>query len=617
MKKTRIEDIILVLLGAAFIAYFAAKIAPYISGGLVHVVNNFSLTFEDPFRFSIVPDTGRTVFIALLFYALLILAQVSMRRNTRDGEEYGAEKWATKSELKRYQSKTEKENKILSENIQFSINDRDHFKNTNICIVGGSGTGKTRYYAKPNIMQANANYIVLDPKGELLEDTGAFLKSEGYKIKVLNLNELQKSSHYNPFKYIESEDEVQSLVNNLWKNTTPKEAKSNDPFWDNNAQSLLKALMFLLVDEAPRSEQNFGMIMDLLLDGSVVEGQDSPLDKIFEELEEENPHSLAFKYYRSYKPNPVKTKQNINQTLSSRIEKFILPSLRNLTSYDDIDLEEIGSEEKVALFCITPENDTSYNFIIGMLYTQLFQKLYNKADREYGGRLPRPVHFIMDEFANVVLPDNFTNLLSTMRSKYISCSIILQNLTQLKSLYKEDWETITGNCSVFMFLGGQEKTTLEYVSSLLGKETIDTTTTGDSKSYQSSSSSKNYQRTGRELLTPAELRRMDNRKCVVIIQGSRPAKDNKYNLATHSNYSKIKDGGGNGYNLSIVPTILKIGIDSVQAEAKIFDQNALEEFAKQAVVINSDEINNMIDLKEAESEIKQKAEYIKNLQDSE
>ncbi|MDK8275397.1 VirD4-like conjugal transfer protein, CD1115 family, partial [Varibaculum cambriense] len=546
MKKIRVEDVLLVLLGAIFVSYMAIKLAPYMDGGLVYVVNNFSNAFVEPLRFKIVPNTVKTVSVFLLFYFLFILAQVSMRRNTRDGEEYGSEQWATRAELKQYQAKNQMGNKILSENIMYSINDRDHYKNTNICIVGGSGTGKTRYYAKPNIMQANANYIVLDPKGELLENTGAFLESEGYKIKVLNLNELNKSNHYNPFAYIESEDEVQALVNNLWKNTTPRESKSNDPFWDNNAQSLLKALMFLLVDEALPSEQNFGMVMDLLLDGSVVEDQDSLLDKVFEELEEEKPHSLAVKYYRSYKPNPVKTKQNINQTLSSRIEKFILPSLRNLTAYDDINLEEIGSEEKVALFCITPENDTSYNFVIGMLYTQLFQKLYNKADREYGGRLPRPVHFIMDEFANVVLPDNFTNLLSTMRSKYISCSIILQNLTQLKSLYKEDWETITGNCSVFMFLGGQEKTTLDYVTSLLGKETIDTTTTGDSKSYQNTSSSRNYQRTGRELLTPAELRRMDNKKCVVIIQGSRPAKDNKYNLEKHPNYSKITDGGGVG-----------------------------------------------------------------------
>lgn len=617
MKKIRVEDVLLVLLGAIFVSYMAIKLAPYMDGGLVYVVNNFSNAFVEPLRFKIFPNTVKTVSVSLLFYFLFILAQVSMRRNTRDGEEYGSEQWATKSELKQYQAKNQMDNKILSENIMYSINDRDHYKNTNICIVGGSGTGKTRYYAKPNIMQANANYIVLDPKGELLENTGAFLESEGYKIKVLNLNELNKSNHYNPFAYIESEDEVQALVNNLWKNTTPKESKSNDPFWDNNAQSLLKALMFLLVDEAPRSEQNFGMIMDLLLDGSVVEDQDSLLDKVFEELEEEKPHSLAVKYYRSYKPNPVKTKQNINQTLSSRIEKFILPSLRNLTAYDDINLEEIGSEKKVALFCITPENDTSYNFVIGMLYTQLFQKLYNKADREYGGRLPRPVHFIMDEFANVVLPDNFTNLLSTMRSKYISCSIILQNLTQLKSLYKEDWETITGNCSVFMFLGGQEKTTLDYVTSLLGKETIDTTTTGDSKSYQNTSSSRNYQRTGRELLTPAELRRMDNKKCVVIIQGSRPAKDNKYNLEKHPNYSKITDGGGVGYQLSIVPTILKADIEEIILEAKLFDDNSLEKFAENAIVISSDEINNMIDLKEAEAEIKEKAEYIKSLQASE
>lgn len=617
MKKIRVEDVLLVLLGAIFVSYMAIKLAPYMDGGLVYVVNNFSNAFVEPLRFKIVPNTVKTVSVSLLFYFLFILAQVSMRRNTRDGEEYGSEQWATKSELKQYQAKNQMDNKILSENIMYSINDRDHYKNTNICIVGGSGTGKTRYYAKPNIMQANANYIVLDPKGELLENTGAFLESEGYKIKVLNLNELNKSNHYNPFAYIESEDEVQALVNNLWKNTTPKESKSNDPFWDNNAQSLLKALMFLLVDEALPSEQNFGMVMDLLLDGSVVEDQDSLLDKVFEELEEEKPHSLAVKYYRSYKPNPVKTKQNINQTLSSRIEKFILPSLRNLTAYDDINLEEIGSEQKVALFCITPENDTSYNFVIGMLYTQLFQKLYNKADREYGGRLPRPVHFIMDEFANVVLPDNFTNLLSTMRSKHISCSIILQNLTQLKSLYKEDWETITGNCSVFIFLGGQEKTTLDYVTSLLGKETIDTTTTGDSKSYQNTSSSRNYQRTGRELLTPAELRRMDNKKCVVIIQGSRPAKDNKYNLEKHPNYSKITDGGGVGYQLSIVPTILKADIEEIIFEAKLFDDNSLEKFAENAIVISSDEINNMIDLKEAEAEIKEKAEYIKSLQASE
>jgi len=385
-------------------------------------------------------------------------------------------------------------------------------------------------------MQANTSFVILDPKGEILRDTGNLLKKKGYEIKVIDLINMEKSHCYNPFVYLQSDNDVQKLVTNIFKNTTPKGAQSQDPFWDQAAMMLLLALMFYLHYEAPKEEQNFPMVMEMLRYGEVKEDDDyyqSPLDELFDRLERRDENHIAVKYYRSYRSGSAKTLKSIQITLMSRLEKFNLTSLAGITQADEMELDKIG-EKKTAVFAVIPDNDSSFNFIIGMLYTQLFQQLYYCADFRHGGRLPVHVHFMMDEFANVALPDDFDKLLSTMRSREISVSIILQNLAQLKALFEKQWESIVGNCDEFLYLGGNEQSTHKFVSEMLGKETIDTNTYGKSTG-RSGSYSTNYQIMGRELLTPDEVRMLDNRYAILFIRGERPIIDKKYDILTHPN----------------------------------------------------------------------------------
>ena len=404
-------------------------------------------------------------------------------------------------------------------------------------MCGGSGAGKTRFYAKPNIMQANTSFIVLDPKGELLRDTGNMLKKQGYDIKVLDLINMEKSDCYNPFVYIHNDNDIQRLVTNLFKNTTPKGSQSNDPFWDQAASMLLKAIVSYLHYEAPPDEQNFSTVLEMIRAGELPDdeggSQDmtpySPLDEMFfERLEKRAPDHIALKYYRSYRSGSTKTLKSIQITLLARLEKFNLDSLASMTCCDELELDRIG-EKKTAIFALIPENDTSFNFIVGMLYTQLFQQLYYQADFVHNGRLPVHVHFVMDEFANIALPDDFDKLLSTMRSREISVSIIIQNMAQLKALFEKQWESIVGNCDEFLYLGGNEQSTHEYVSKLLGKETIDTNTYGQSRGRNGSYST-NYQISGRELMTPDEVRMLDNKYALLFIRGERPVQDLKYDI---------------------------------------------------------------------------------------
>ena len=372
---------------------------------------------------------------------------------------------------------------IRDRNVAIGLDGRKHRRTLNILGCGGSGAGKTRFLAKPNIMNANTSYVCLDPKGELLRDTGNLLKAKGYKIKVIDLINMEKSHCYNPFAYLRNDNDIQRLVTNLFKNTTPKGAQSQDPFWDQAAQMLLLALVFYLHYEAPEEEQNFPMVMEMIRAGEVREDDDtyqSPLDELFDRLEMRDPEHIALKYYRNYHSGSGKTLKSIQITLISRLEKFNLESLAGITQTDEMELWKLG-EEKTAIFSVIPDNDSSFNFVVGMLYTQLFQQLYYQADVVHGGRLPVHVHFVMDEFANVALPDEFDKLLATMRSREISVTIIIQNMAQLKALFEKQWESIVGNCDEFLYLGGNEQSTHEYVSKLLGKETIDTNTYGQSK----------------------------------------------------------------------------------------------------------------------------------------
>lgn len=542
-------NLILYACGIIPVIWLGLLIAPYIQSGLVEIVKNFSTAVNSPFNIAICEDSVKTVLVLLLIYALGIGIYISNDKNYRRREEHGSAKWGKAETIKKkYTDKETTKNKILTQNTAIGLDGRAHRRNLNVLVCGGSGSGKTRFYAKPNIMQANTSFIILDPKGELLRDTGHLLERQGYDIKVLDLINMEKSDCYNPFKYIHGDNDIQRLVTNIFKNTTPKGSQSNDPFWDQAASMLLKALVSFLHYEAPPEEQNFSMVLDLIRQGEVSEEQTdliSPLDELFERLETQKPDHIALKYYRSYHSGSAKTLKSIQITLLARLEKFNLSSLAALTATDEMELDKIG-DKKTAVFALIPENDTSFNFVVGMLYTQLFQQLYYQADFVHGGRLPVHVHFVMDEFANIALPDDFDKLLATMRSREISVSIIIQNMAQLKALFEKQWESIVGNCDEFLYLGGNEQSTHKYVSELLGKETIDTNIYGQSKGRNGSYST-NYQVSGRELLTPDEVRMLDNKYALLFIRGERPVMDLKYDILKHPNVEFTTDGKAENY----------------------------------------------------------------------
>lgn len=543
------QSIILYCCGCIFVIWLALLIAPCMKDGVVGLVENFGAVMENPFRIQLCEDSFRTVLILLLIYGVVIAVYLSTDRNYRRREEHGSAKWGTPSQVNRkYANPVKTENKLLTQNVALGLDGRKHRRNLNVLVCGGSGSGKTRFYAKPNIMNANTSFVVLDPKGELLRDTGGLLKKKGYEVKVIDLIDMSKSHCYNPFVYLRNDNDIQRLVTNLFKNTTPKGAQSQDPFWDQAATMLLLALVFYLHYEAPPEEQNFPMVMEMIRAGEVKEDNEdyrSTLDILFERLESRNPDHIALKYYRGYHSGSGKTLKSIQITLISRLEKFNLESLASITQTDELELAKLG-ERKTAVFAVIPDNDSSFNFIVGMLYTQLFQQLYYQADVVHGGRLPVHVHFVMDEFANVALPDEFDKLLATMRSREISVSIIIQNLAQLKALFEKQWESIVGNCDEFLYLGGNEQSTHEYVSKLLGKETIDTNTYGQSRGRNGSYST-NWQISGRELLDSAEVRMLDNQYALLFIRGERPVEDFKYDILKHPNVKLSTDGGAEPY----------------------------------------------------------------------
>ena len=543
------QSLLLYAFGVIPVVWLALLIAPAMVGGLPGLLENLAEIFSKPFHIEWCEDSVKTVIIFIFAYVIGIGIYISTARNYRRREEHGSAKWGNaKTVNKKYSSHSTTENKILTQSTVIGLDGRKHRRNLNVLVCGGSGAGKTRFYAKPNIMQANTSFVVLDPKGELLRDTGYLLKGKGYEVKVLDLINMEKSHCYNPFVYLKEDNDIQKLVTNIFKNTTPKGSQSQDPFWDQAAMMLLLALVFYLHYEAPEEEQNFPMVMEMIRSAEVREDNDefqSPLDELFNRLEHRNPEHIALKYYRNYRSGSGKTLKSIQITLVSRLEKFNLDSLAGITQTDEMDLMSLG-EKKTAVFAVIPDNDSSFNFIVGMLYTQLFQQLYYNADIVHGGRLPVHVHFVMDEFANVALPDEFDKLLSTMRSREISVSIIIQNLAQLKALFEKQWESIVGNCDEFLYLGGNEQSTHEYVSKLLGKETIDLNTYGQSKGRNGNYST-NWQITGRELMTPDEVRMLDNRYALLFIRGERPVMDLKYDILKHPNVELTTDGNTKPY----------------------------------------------------------------------
>lgn len=531
------------------VVWAALLAAPSLSGGLPTILEHLSVAINHPFDIQWVDDTPRCILLFTIAYGLGIGVYLSTTRNYRRREEHGSARWGRAATVNhKYRAKRPELNKILSRHVKIGLDGRKHRRNLNVMVVGGSGSGKTRFYAKPNVMQAHTSYVVLDPKGEILRDTGHLLSAKGYEIKVLDLINPDLSHGYNSFAYLKDDKDVLKLVTNLIRNTTPKGSQTNDPFWERSETALLEALILYLLYEAPPEERNFPMVMEMIAAAEVREEDEtyqSPLDELFERLAMREPEHLAVKQYHIFKLAAGKTAKSILIGLGVRLEKFNLTTIAGMSLADEMELPAIG-EKKVAMFAVIPDNDSSFNFIVGMLYTQLFQCLMYLADYKYGGRLPVHVHFVMDEFANVALPDEFDKLLSTMRSREISVSIILQNLAQLKALFKDSWESIVGNCDEFLYLGGNEQSTHKYVSELLGKETIDTNTYGQSRG-RNGSYSINYQQSGRELLTPDEVRLLDNRDALLFIRGERPVRDTKYDLLIHPNVKLTVDGNGRPY----------------------------------------------------------------------
>ena len=549
MKREN-NPLVLCLFGILPVVWLGLLLAPAAHGGLPEIVARFPAVMNDPFHIELCGDSLKTVLVLLCAYGLAVGVILSSRRNYRRGEEHGSAKWGSARTVNRkYRAAEPEENKIFTQNVRMGLDGRKHRRNLNTVVVGGSGAGKTRFFAKPNLCQANTSFTVLDPKGELLRSTGHLLRQKGYEVRVLDLLNMEKSHCYNPFVYLRDDNDVQRLVTNLFKSTTPKGSQSNDPFWDTAASMLLLALIFYLKYEAPPDEQNFPMVMEMLRAADVREDMDeytSPLDELFERLEMREPDHIAVKYYKDYHSGSAKTLKSIQITLAARLEKFNLSSLAALTATDELDLPSLG-EKKVALFALIPDNDTSFNFLVSILYTQLFQQLFYLADHKYGGSLPVPVHFLMDEFSNVSLPEDFSKILAVMRSRNVYVSIILQNVAALKALFEKEWESILGNCDEFLYLGGNETSTHKLISeSYLGKSTIDTNTYGKS-SGRNGNYSTNYQISGRELLMPDEVRMLDNRYALLFIRGERPVMDEKYDILKHPNIALTEDGGAAPY----------------------------------------------------------------------
>ena len=521
---------------------------PTQGSGLSGRLEALSMTMEAPFALVWTSKCPRMCALFGLLYLAVAAAVESTRPRLRPGVEHGSAHWGDARDLNARFSQKGAENVLLTRSVRLGLDGHRHRRNLNVLVIGGSGAGKTRFYAKPNLMQCNTSFVVTDPKGELLRDVGSLLKEKGYRIRVLNLVAFAQSDRYNPLVYIRDEKDVLKLVTNLIRNTTPKTASSSDPFWEKSETALLEAVLFYLLSEAPAEEQNFSMVMTMLEYADVREedsSYQSPLDMLFAALERIQPGHIAVRQYKVYKQAAGKTAKSILISLAVRLAAFNLEQIRTLTAEDELDIRSLG-EEKTALFAVIPDNDTSFNYLVGMLYTQIFQELYYRADHVHGGRLPVHVHFILDEFANVALPEDFERCLATMRSREISASIIIQNLAQIKALFKDTWETIPGNCDSLLYLGGNENTTHEYISKMLGKETIDTQSHGQSKGRNGNTST-NTQQAGRELMTPDEVRLLDNADALLFIRGEHPVRDKKYDLLRHPNLAGTTDGAGVPY----------------------------------------------------------------------
>lgn len=565
---------------------------------LIDWINAFGTAIEQPWHFSFNQYSLKAVLIALAAYALCIMLYRDSQRKRRPGEEYGSAEWGNAKQIDskyRYHDKftvevkqmlhriasfvalcaefitgklTEeerqrrKERKALAvhvdQNIPLTMHTRigldvfRHQRNLNMMVIGGSGTGKSRSVSKPEILQANCSYIICDPKGELLRDCAEFLLHEGYDIKVFNLKEGERrcGNMYNPFRYLRSEVDCVQIVTLLFRATTPKGSHSSDPFWERAEETLVTALVLFIYLECDPEDQNFATVMFLLRNAQASEedeGKQNPVDTLFAEIAQEHPEHIANQYWEAYKLAAGKTAKSILIMASSRLKHFMLDEIADMTMEDEMDLASLG-EKKRAIFVCTPVNDTSFNYLVSMMYMQAFQQLYDRAEREYGGRLPRHVRFIMDEFYNTPPPDRFDNVLSTCRSYNLSCAVILQDIGQLKTMFEKEWESLMAQCDEFLYLGGNDTATHKYVSERLGKETIFSKTTSQTRGTHGSSS-QNDQKVGTELMTPDAISRMENQYSILFMRGERPVFDEKYVLQKHPNVQWLAgDGKAKAYS---------------------------------------------------------------------
>lgn len=548
MKK--INPVVWAVLAVPVI-YMAMVLACSYEAGtdLFALMERFGLLLGRPDLLRWTAYTPRCILGALVCYGLAVTLYYSDHENRRPGEEYGSAKWGSARELNKQYADPNGKNVILTKHVSIGLDGYKHQRNLNILVVGGSGSGKTRFFCKPGIMSVNCSYLIVDPKGEMLRSTGYLLKEEGYDIKVFDLIHPRQSDGYNPFTYIRDDPDVLKLMDNLVKNTTPPKGASNDPFWEKAEIALDSALMLYLLYEAPVEEQNFEMLMFMLECARVMEEDEqyqSPLDLLFQTLEERDPSHIAVREYKVYKQAAGKTAKSILVTASVRLAAFIFPQYAAMIQTDEMDFPSLG-ERKRAIFCVIPVNDGSMNYLVSMLLTQCFQQLYLRADERYNGRLPVPVRVIQDEWANVAQPDSYPKVLATCRSYNIGINIIVQNIQSIKALYKDEWEGIIGNCDTLLFLGGgNEPTSLEFVSKLLGKETVHTRTHGQTKG-RSGSSSVNYQQTGRDLMTPDEIRMLPTDDALLFIRGEKPVRDKKYDIKKHPNVRRTADGRAKPY----------------------------------------------------------------------
>lgn len=545
MPIRKSNDTLFYLFGTIPVIWLALLLAQSLGGGLPELLRNLTSALEQPTNIIWTDKSLPAILICLAAYGMAVLLYRTNQGRTRDGEEHGSAAWATPASVNAQFA--QKDSIPLTQHVRLGLDTHKHRRSLNVLVIGGSGAAKTRSFVLPNILTANTNYVITDPKSEVLLATGGYLKEQGYDVRVLNLVNLEQSDGYNPFRYLRDEKDVLKLVNNLIQSTTPKGSHESDPFWTKAETALLQAIILMLFQEAPEYEQNFSMVMRVLEYAEVREedeGHVSPLDLLFESIERRKPDSVAVRQYKVFKLAAGKTAKSILVSTAVRLAPFNLPQIQALTDHDDMDLYTLG-EKKVALYAVIPDNDNTFNFLVSLLYAQAFQALYYSADQIHHGPLPRHVRFVLDEFAAMPLP-GFTRELATMRSRSISASVIIQNMAQIKELYKDSWETIPGNCDTILYLGGNESSTHKYVSEMLGKATIDTKTHGQTKG-KSGSYSTNFQMSGRELLTPDEVRKLDNRYALLFLRGASPVMDEKYDLMHHPAISHSSLGGAAPY----------------------------------------------------------------------